>query len=129
MKQVSSVLVIDDDYTSRFLVRNLLATMGIGDQVITATNGLEALELLKERCDTAHFPELVLLDIKMPKSDGFHFLEGFSKLAHANLDNTKVAILSYYGSRKLRERAMLYPVSAYFQKPLTEEKLQSVLQM
>lgn len=128
MKQAGDILVIDDDFTSRYLVQSLLTTLGVSGQILTARNGHEALTLLKQRSSAGYFTKLVLLDLVMPGSDGFAFLDGLAELEQTNLLGTKIAILSYYGSRLYRERASLYPINAYFQKPLTAEKLHEVLE-
>ena len=127
MKQAGDILVIDDDFTSRYLVKSLLTMLGVSGQILTATNGREALALFKERSEAGHFTKLVLLDLVMPEADGFDFLDGLASLEQVNRMGTKIAVLSYYGSRNFRERASLYSINAYFQKPLTEEKLHEVL--
>ncbi|RVU45905.1 response regulator [Lujinxingia sediminis] len=61
------ILIVEDDEPTRALMRRVLHNEGW--QVIEATNGLEGLESLD-----AHTPRLILLDLMMPKMDGFEFL-------------------------------------------------------
>ena len=63
-----TVLVVDDDLTTRDLLRRILEREGC--RVLEAENGLIALELLEEN----DRPDLVLLDLMMPDMDGFGFL-------------------------------------------------------
>lgn len=68
------VLVVDDEKVIRNLLQLSLQRMGY--QVITATDGPEALSLF----ETQHF-DLVLLDILMPGMDGFHVCRAIRKLS------------------------------------------------
>ena len=61
------ILIVEDDEPTRSLMRRVLHNEGW--QVIEATNGIEGLERLKDRR-----PRLILLDLMMPKMDGFEFL-------------------------------------------------------
>ncbi|TXD41656.1 response regulator [Lujinxingia vulgaris] len=61
------ILIVEDDEPTRALMRRVLHNEGW--QVIEATNGLEGLERLED-----HRPRLILLDLMMPKMDGFEFL-------------------------------------------------------
>lgn len=60
---MSKVLIVDDYDDTRYLIRYLLEMYGF--EVSEAANGLEALESVRE-----HAPDLVLMDISMPKMDG-----------------------------------------------------------
>ena len=64
--RVVSVLVVDDDDEARDMLASVLANEGY--TVATAADGLEALELLE-----SIRPELILLDVQMPRCDGAQF--------------------------------------------------------
>lgn len=125
---LGEILVIDDDTSSLFLIKDLLISMGLGDKVTTSTNVPEALDLLRERSGTARFPDLVLLDIRMPESDGFDFLERMKDLPLAS-PAPKVVVLSYYGNRTYQSRAQALGVTAYLRKPLTREKVLDIINL
>ena len=61
------VLVVDDDKSSRDLLSHVLGTLGMRAEV--AKDGVEALEKIKQEV-----PALVLLDVMMPRMDGFSVL-------------------------------------------------------
>ena len=70
MQAPLKILAVDDDFINLKLIHSMLKRNPQVEQVIEATNGLEALNLLKSSPGT----QLVLLDIKMPVMDGIEFL-------------------------------------------------------
>lgn len=71
------VLVVDDNADAIFLLRRLLLKAGIHKAVEQAADGDAAVTFLAERLrrGAAHLPVFVLLDVKMPRRDGFEVLE------------------------------------------------------
>jgi diguanylate cyclase (GGDEF)-like protein len=78
----STVLVVDDQATVRFIVRKALA--GAGMRVIEASCAAEALEILEE-----DIPDLILLDVVMPEMNGFELCEAL----RARSDTRHVPVL------------------------------------
>lgn len=99
-----SILVVEDEPMIRRLFADVLADEGF--EVRLACDGLEALEAVGERC-----PDLVLLDLQMPRLDGLAFLEVLDK---ACLREFPVIIVS--GNGRAREAAPM--VEAVLQKPV-----------
>jgi len=62
-----TILVADDDYTNRQLLKNILHSVGFG--ILEAVNGKEVLELMNETV-----PDLILMDLSMPVMDGIEAL-------------------------------------------------------
>lgn len=69
-RPVKCVLIVDDDRDFRRLLRRMLLLYDNGLQVITASSGQQALAQLRRRK-----PDLMLIDIMMPRLDGWHTLE------------------------------------------------------
>ena len=67
MTDKKQLLLVDDDLYAVETLKFVLETK-IGYEVITATNGKDALNLVKEK-----HPQLIILDVMMPKMDGYHF--------------------------------------------------------
>lgn len=127
-QQIDKVLVVDDDDNWCFLTKIVLEDSGVGNQILTAHNGEEALnELQKILAQGEKLPELIILDLKMPVMDGFEFLDEFTKLTLWNLNQTKVFISSSSCLSKDKQRAETYPISGFVTKPLTEENLRVIL--
>ncbi|WP_162056294.1 response regulator [Pontibacter pamirensis] len=127
MEPIKSILIIDDDTTSVFLARRLLSSIDSGLQVHGAQNGRDALAILKEAKEKAAPPQLILLDIHMPVMDGFDFLKEVGQHGHVNLIDTKIVLLT--GSQNPVEiaRGKNQLAATFLQKPLTKEKLRSIL--
>lgn len=82
MASFRSVLLVDDSRADNFLHRELIREADFADHVAVARDGVEALDYLSGAGEGGPFPpELVLLDINMPRMDGFEFLEASAKLA------------------------------------------------
>lgn len=74
---MARVLVVDDDETVRMFVRGALE-FGRGDDVFTAEDGDAALAMLRGGLD----PDVILLDLLMPRMDGNDFLAAIQHTAH-----------------------------------------------
>jgi CheY-like chemotaxis protein len=73
----TNILVVDDDDVSAESVLRVMRKSSMNFSLVTAADGLEALEILRgqHRTKTINPPLLVLLDLNMPRMDGLDFLE------------------------------------------------------
>ena len=93
----TTILIVDDDPAYTLLLKEAICEHFPSADVITTDDGYEALLLIGERK-----PHLVLLDLKMPKIDGFQVLE---LLRSRKKDNSmKVIVLSAFVDHQARER-------------------------
>ena len=117
-QRVPLVMVIDDSITMRRVAERLLTRNGY--RVATAKDGMDGIAQLQ-----AESPDAVLLDIEMPKVDGFEvatFIRNNERLA----DLPIIMITSRSGD-KHRERAEAIGVNRYLIKPYQEQQLISEL--
>ncbi|MCV6620765.1 MAG: response regulator [Cellvibrionaceae bacterium] len=113
----NKVLICDDSRSIRLMTKRLL--QGNGYQVVgEASNGTEATEAFK-----THNPDLVLLDLVMPETDGKTALR---QIVQHN-PSAKVVILSSLGSESDVEECLRSGASSYIQKPFEEDILLSTL--
>ena len=113
------VMIVDDSVTVRKVTSRLLERQGF--DVITAKDGVEAIELLQ---NTA--PDLMLLDIEMPRMDGF---EVTSLVRHDELhQDLPIIMITSRTGEKHRERAMSLGVNNYMGKPFQEAELMEAIQ-
>lgn len=126
-----NILLVDDDAITNFVNMDILTEMGIARQVYTAGDGSEALAFIQEHWMKDEKGEkdnnLIFLDINMPYMGAFQFLEKFERLkTHAVIS---VVLLTTSDSERDVERAKQFNVSSYIVKPLSVNKVYSVLQM
>lgn len=86
------ILIADDSEAIRVIIKDAIATSGMKRKIFEADNGFDAVKLFRE-----FKPELVVLDIFMPKADGLQVLKAI--LAHDN--KVKVIITSSRDNQKL----------------------------
>jgi len=107
-------LVVDDSITVRRVTQRLLERNGM--RVMTARDGMDAVTLLAE-----HVPDIILLDIEMPRMDGYEVaahVRGDARLADVPI----IMITSRVGE-KHRARAIELGVDDYLGKPYQESQL------
>jgi CheY-like chemotaxis protein len=131
MAAISCTLLVDDDDTTNFLNQALLRRMAVTDTVLVAVNGQEALELLHTHCaapPSPTCPALILLDMKMPRMNGFEFLQAYTQ--RPATDNPAVIIIMLTTSLNPQdvEQMQGLPIAGYLTKPLTRDKITQVLQ-
>ena len=131
MQKLRSVLLVDDDPTNNFLNQRLLKRLNVAEEVVVAKNGQDALALLQPADDAASpsFPSLILLDIQMPIMNGIEFLQAYELLPVAWRCNTTVVMLSTSVDARDLSQLETLPVTGRISKPLTPEKLATVLQL
>ncbi|MBW0147914.1 Hpt domain-containing protein [Marinobacter arenosus] len=113
-EQITTVMVVDDSVTVRKVTSRLLERNGM--EVILAKDGLDAVAQLQD-----HKPDVILLDIEMPRMDGF---EVASFVRHDdNLSETPICMITSRTGEKHRERAMAIGVNEYLGKPFQETEL------
>jgi chemosensory pili system protein ChpA (sensor histidine kinase/response regulator) len=108
------VLVVDDSVTVRKVTSRLLERHGM--QVLTAKDGVDAMTLLQE-----HSPDVMLLDIEMPRMDGFEVATQVRH--HPTLKDLPIIMITSRTGQKHRERAMAIGVNEYLGKPYQESHL------
>jgi CheY-like chemotaxis protein len=129
MRKFNCILLVDDDFASNYLTETVLQDMELTDHIHISKNGQEALHFVEQNCkaNSSTCPELILLDINMPVMDGFEFLKEFEKI-QANKQPTYVILLTTSTNNKDIEKAKHFNVMAYLEKPLTEEKLNQIIE-
>jgi chemosensory pili system protein ChpA (sensor histidine kinase/response regulator) len=109
-----SIMVIDDSITMRKVTARILERHNI--QAITAKDGLDAVAMLQTQV-----PDLAILDIEMPRMDGFEVLAHVRN--QPSLRHLPIIMVTSRGGEKHRERAMKLGVNDYLTKPYQEEQL------
>jgi CheY-like chemotaxis protein len=115
-----NVMIIDDSNTDRFLIKQLVLSSNLAENILSYDKPSEAFLYLKNIKETGEgLPDLIFLDLNMPEMNGFQFLDMFRELPKNILRSTKVIIVSSSDSKEDIEKSAEYPnVIKYFIKPL-----------
>ncbi len=116
--RVLRVMVVDDSITVRKVTTRLLERNDM--HVITAKDGVDAVAKLQE-----HIPDVLLLDIEMPRMDGFELATHVRN--EPRLRNIPMIMITSRTGDKHRKRAMEIGVDRYLGKPFQESELLSTI--
>ncbi|PDW68096.1 chemotaxis histidine kinase/response regulator CheAY2 [Helicobacter pylori] len=114
------VLAIDDSSTDRAIIRKCLKPLGI--TLLEATNGLEGLEMLK---NGDKIPDAILVDIEMPKMDGYTFASEVRK--YNKFKNLPLIAVTSRVTKTDRMRGVESGMTEYITKPYSGEYLTTVV--
>ena len=113
-RRVPLVMVVDDSVTMRKVTGRVLERHNF--EVLTAKDGLDALERMDERV-----PDLMLLDIEMPRMDGYELAKHMK--ADPRLRDVLIMMITSRTGEKHRQRAFDLGVDRYLGKPYQEPEL------
>lgn len=126
------LLVVDDDMNDLQLFHAAVRRDGVEVDVHEVRDGQEAVQYLEgERSfadrDNHPFPDLILLDLKMPGMDGFEVLDWLR--AHPEYGHVPAVMLSGSGLEQDVEEAYRRGVNTYFAKPTDFKKLMELIRL
>jgi two-component system alkaline phosphatase synthesis response regulator PhoP len=111
------VLIVDDEVHIRTLIEQTLEDLeDEGIELLTANNGLEALELIKEQK-----PSLVFLDVMMPQMNGFDVCHAIKNVL--GLKDVYVVMLTAKGQEFDKQRGADVGADVYMTKPFDPDEL------
>ncbi len=116
-----TVLVVDDDIRNLFSLTHVLEAKGF--KVEAARDGLEALDKLKSNLK----PDIILMDIMMPKLDGYETTRRIRDLA--GFSRTPIIALTAKAMKDDREKCIVAGANDYLPKPIDVSSLVSVLKV
>ena len=111
------ILIVDDDIP--LLENTAYMIEVIGHEVITAKDGVEAVEVYKSAK-----PALTFMDVKMPKQDGF---DAFFKIKEFDPEAKVVLITAYHVDEKKYLKAKSMKLLESIEKPYDIEKLEKII--
>lgn len=109
----TSVLIVDDEPDVVLLSRVILEPAGY--RVLEASDGSEALDLLQRES-----PDVLLLDVRMPRVDGWEVLE---RLGPHRVRDLGVVMFSAHAESASEQRALAAGCRAYLRKPFSPQAL------
>jgi CheY-like chemotaxis protein len=127
MQRLNCVLLVDDDGVTNKLHELVLKRLNIADELLIATNGKIAIDIITERCEKNFgCPDLILLDINMPVMNGFEFIEVYE---HLKIKNRAEAVIMLTTSSNFMDmsKAKNPYITSFLNKPLTERMIKDIL--
>ena len=116
------ILVVEDNKINQIVVAKMLTKIGM--HVVTANNGLEALDEIKVQ----NF-DLILMDIQMPKMDGYRATAEIRKMADPMKRDVPIIALTASAFLTEKEKAKLFGMNDHVGKPFSPEDLMEKIKM
>ncbi|NDJ35773.1 MAG: response regulator [Chloroflexi bacterium] len=114
-----SVLIVDDSPTIRYITSHALQDSGY--EVLTANDGASAVELAAE-----HLPDAILLDVILPKLNGFHVCRQIR--ANAQTRHIPIVMITSKDKEPDRDWGMEQGADVYITKPVDQQELLATLE-
>ena len=108
--RVREVLIVDDEEPLLLSIDDGLSVYKKYFTLLTATNGIEAVQVLKEEASI----DLVITDLRMPRMDGFELLTYIRR----NYPRIPVILMTAYGTPKIESITRSMEIFSYLEKPL-----------
>ena len=115
MKSSRPIFLVEDDAVDQMLLQRALSTLRIKNRLDVANNGEEALELLG-RSKSEDIPCLILIDLNMPKMNGFEFLKALRQ--DESLRMIPVIVLTTSKEQKDVKESYRLGAAGYMAKPV-----------
>lgn len=126
--KLKTILIIDDSIFDRLIASEVIKNSMGGNNVIAFESAEEGLAYILNKTDNpAELPDIIFLDIKMPKIDGFEFLERYEKLTANTTALIKIFMLSSsIDPDDINKALKSKHVLDFIEKPLTKEKIEKL---
>lgn len=119
---INSILVVDDSDIDQYLAKYMIEQIDSSIQIQQAYDGQEALELLY---DSKQSPDIILLDINMPRMNGLEFLDNYEASITAL---SRVVMLTSSDQASDKQKSLSHScVTHYFTKPFEKTDLEALL--
>ncbi len=116
---IGTVMLVDDNTVDLMLYGRVIKRSGIADRLISCQSADEALEIIRQ----GDIPDVILLDINMPRLSGFDFLDTATREFGSDFCKV-VAMLTTSQDPADQSKANSYPVvKDFFNKPLDADQL------
>lgn len=116
------ILLVDDDMDTNMVVEHIIKKNKLADHVEITMNGEEALKYLKAN----PAPSMILLDINMPRMNGWEFLEEYNKMDPNFRKSIVIVMVTVSLNSEDRERAKKFNID-FANKPMNVEMIRNII--
>lgn len=124
MESNTTYLIIDDNEADRMMAAIMLTNVLKVENLEYAVDGEDGIEWLLNNKKNLNGRLIILLDIFMPKMDGFEFMETFTQFHRDLFDRTTIYMLTSSINKSDQEKAEKYSIiKEFINKPLSKDKV------
>lgn len=120
MNEPVTILLVEDDEVDVMNVKRAFKKSNISNPLLIANNGIEALDILRKEQEGVKRPQVILLDLNMPKMGGIEFLKELR--ADEALHSISVFVMTTSNEEKDKVDAYNLNVAGYILKPLSMDQ-------
>lgn len=124
MNKVISILLVEDDQLDAIDIKRSLDKLNIMYRLVQAKNGEEAISKLEDQTEKEWLPDIILVDINMPRMNGIEFLTIIRK--NEKWKHIKCFIITTSDEKVDKEAAKNLGVSGYIVKPFKINQTSSI---
>lgn len=128
MKKPIELLLVEDSPADIILAEEALKDSGLAYSLTTVGDGEEAMEYLLRKGNYSHAvsPDVILLDLNMPKKNGHEVLSEMNE--HPDLKDIPVVVLTVSQAEEDHTKALNLKMNYYMNKPVQSQRLAAILQ-
>src|SRR5687768_10528327 len=120
-----TILLVEDDEVDVMNVKRAFKKNNISNRLVVASNGIDALEILRSVSPENPRPKIVLLDLNMPRMGGIEFLKEIRQ--DADLSSLSVFVMTTSNEDSDKIEAFNLNVAGYILKPLSMDRFISAV--
>ncbi len=125
--KINNVWIIDDDKILTYVLKRMLASINVFENIEIFQNGKEAFnQLTKALTERELLPDIILLDLNMPVMDGWQFLDEFERLDF-NKKITLYIVSSSIDTQDHEKAANYTVVSDFLVKPIGKKQIEQLV--
>src|SRR5688572_108194 len=122
------ILVIDDDHVFRFLHSKVIKLSGVDAEILMASHGLEALEIITQILEKGEqLPTDIFIDLNMPTMNGFEFIRSINDFDFPGKEQIKMIVVTSSVNEADRVIADELGIKYFLTKPLAVKDVAEIL--